>query len=269
MHSLVKLLREIFQNIGLIRRIANFNLKSQFSENYLGVIWNYLDPIIYISTYFVIFGLGLYSGTVAGQPYLVWLLAGIIPWYYIQGSFNKGLNSVSSQLNLLTKTKFPISVAPVVPMVQEFRRYIVLTGLFILILAIGFHDFPNVYWLQLVYAFAAMVATVLAHNFINSTIAVILPDYKRAVSAVFRLLFFTSGVIMNIDAKGLPFVISQTLKLFPFYYVIQSFRDAMVFHVWFWTKPSYMIFFWGLTLFMLLLGAVLHMKFRDQFIDKI
>ena len=112
-----------------------------------------------------------------------------------------------------------------------------------------------------------MVATVLAHNLINSTLAVLIPDYKAAINALFRLLFFTSGVIVNMDNGRLPYILATFIKMFPFYYVLEQFRDAFLNGVWFWQHGSNMIFFWLLTLLMLIFGSVVHMRFRDRFID--
>ncbi|MCT8400615.1 teichoic acid translocation permease [Weissella cibaria] len=268
MTDFLRVMREIFANAPIANRLARFNVKSRWADNYLGSIWDYLEPTIYIGTYFLIFGMGMYNGTVNGQPYILWLLTGIIPWYFIQGSFNKGLNSIKSQLGLLTKIRFPMSVAPVMPMLEELRRFFFMTIAMIVIL-LAFGEMPNVHWLQFVYAFVAMFATVLAHNLINSTLTVVIPDYKPAMSALFRLLFFTSGVIINMDAKHLPFVLVTIIKMFPFYYVLESFRDAFLYHVWFWDKASNALFFWLLTLLMLMIGSMIHLRFRDRFIDMV
>lgn len=266
MKSLFQIVNEIVANFAVNRRLARFNVRSRWADNYLGSIWDYLEPTIYIITYFIVFGLGMYNGTVNGQPYILWLLVGIVPWYFIQGSYNKGMTSISSQLNLLTKMKFPISIAPIMPMLEEMRRFLFLTaGMVIVFLLFG--ELPNIHWLQWGYAVLAMLTTVFAHNLINSTMTVILPDYKPAAAALFRLLFFTSGVIINIDAKGLPFILIATIKLFPFYYVLEQFRDAFLNNVWFWEQATNAAFFWTLSIGMALFGSVLQIRFRDRFID--
>lgn len=268
MTDLIQVLREIVTNLPIVNRLARFNVRARWADNYLGSIWDYLEPTIYIGTYFLVFGLGMYNGTVENQPYILWLLTGIIPWYFIQGSFNKGLNSIKSQLGLLTKIRFPISVAPVMPVLEELRRFVAMTVAMIVILLL-FGHMPDIYWLQFVYAFFAMFMTVLAHNLINSTLTVIVPDYKAAMSALFRLLFFTSGVIINIDAKHLPFVLVSVIKMFPFYYVLETFRDTFLFKHWFWEQGSNALFFWLLTLLMLMVGSMVQLRFRDRFIDMV
>lgn len=269
MSNLLKIFGEIGTNFYFIRRLGYFNQKSTYSDNYLGGVWAYLDPIIYITLYLLIIGQGVYNGSVAGQPYLLWLLVGMIPWYYIKDVFNDGLVAVSSQLGMLTKTQYPISAALVVSLFQGFRRFIVLMVVFTLISIFGYHNYPTVYWLQFFYATAAMIATLFAHTLINSTLSILIPDYKRLARSFFRILLFTSGVIFNIDAKGLSFVIAQMIKLFPFYYVISQFRNAFLYNVGISNDLTYTLFFWSLTMLMLVLGANLHMRFRDSFMDRI
>ncbi|WP_447409258.1 ABC transporter permease [Weissella confusa] len=266
MKSLIIVLKEIWLNLPIIRRIAAFNVKSRFADNYLGSVWDYLEPLLYIGTYFIVFGRGLYNGSVNETPYILWLLVGIVPWYFIQGSFNKGITSISSQLGMLTKTKFPISVAPVMPMLQEMRRFLVM-GVLTLVILLSFGRIPTITWLGVFYSFVAMFFTVLAHNLVNSTLAMMIPDYKQAMNAIFRLLFFTSGVIIYLDAKGLPVVLVNLIKMFPFYYVLESFRDALLYNVWFFENASNAAFFWLLTFFMLLVGSIVHLRFRERFID--
>ena len=96
MRDFFQVMREIVSNFKIVNRLARFNVRARWADNYLGSIWDYLEPTIYIGTYFLVFGMGMYNGSVNGQPYILWLLTGIIPWYFIQGSFNKGL----IQLNL-------------------------------------------------------------------------------------------------------------------------------------------------------------------------
>lgn len=268
MRDFFQVMREIVSNFKIVNRLARFNVRARWADNYLGSIWDYLEPTIYIGTYFLVFGMGMYNGSVNGQPYILWLLTGIIPWYFIQGSFNKGLNSIKSQLGLLTKIRFPVSVAPLMPMLEELRRFFLMSIAMFFVLII-FGEMPDVHWIQFLYAFVAMFATVLAHNLLNSTLTVVIPDYKPAVSAVFRLLFFTSGVIINMDAKHLPFVLVTIIKMFPFYYVVESFRDALLYHSWFWDKASNAAFFWLLTLIMLMIGSMVHLRFRERFIDMV
>ncbi|AIG65719.1 ABC transporter permease [Weissella tructae] len=268
MKDLRQVLQEIGQHLEIAVRLARFNIASRWADNYLGSLWNYLEPCMYIGTYFVIFGLGMYGGTINGQPYILWLLIGIVPWYFVKGSFSRGLTSIKSQLGMLTKTKFPMSIAPVVPMIEEFRRFIIM-----LVMSIGvmflFGVVPTVSWLQLGYAIFAMWAFLLGLNLLTSTLTLLVPDFQTAANAVFRLAFFISGVIINFDARSMPETVVVILKMMPFYQIIDNFRASLLFNQSVFHNPLNTVFFWTLTLLMLWGGSIAHVRFRGKFMDLI
>ncbi|ECL0184694.1 Teichoic acid translocation permease TagG, partial [Listeria monocytogenes] len=57
------------------------------------------------------------------------------------------------------------------------------------------------------------------------------------------------------------------LKLNPIYYLINGFRETFLMEKMFWENPSYTVYFWLLTGVLLFVGASLHMKFRERFVD--
>lgn len=268
MKDLWQVLSEIAHHIGTANRLARFNVASRWADNYLGSIWDYLEPIMYIATYFVVFGMGMYNGKVHDQPYILWLLVGIVPWYFIKGSFTRGMNSIKSQLGMLTKTKFPMSIAPVVPMLEEFQRFLVLLGMSMGVIML-FGVMPNLMWLQVFYAMFAMWAFLLGLNLLTSTITILIPDFKTAADLFFRLAFFISGVIINVDTRNLPDVVVTILKMTPFYYILDSFRASLLFNESVFYNPLNSIFFWTITVLMLWIGSIAHVRLRGKFMDLI
>lgn len=266
MRNVKQFMHEITANNVVSRRLARFNVDNKWANSYLGSFWDYLEPLLFIATYFLVFGLGFYQGSVAGQPYLLWLLTAIVPWFYIQGVYNRGLTSVKDQVKTLSKTRFPLSIAVVLPMIEEFRRYVVMTIIFIGILILYGHR-PEIYWLQIFYAIFAMLMMLLALNLINSTLTILIPDYKSAMMALFRIIFYSSGVIVNLDSNSMPYIVTAVLKLSPFNYVVSTFRDTFLYQRWFWEDMGHTVFFWGLIGVLLAIGAIMHISFRDSFTE--
>ncbi|EAE7960905.1 Teichoic acid translocation permease TagG, partial [Listeria monocytogenes] len=46
-----------------------------------------------------------------------------------------------------------------------------------------------------------------------------------------------------------------------------GFRETFLMEKMFWENPSYTVYFWLLTGVLLFVGASLHMKFRERFVD--
>ncbi|MFP3637010.1 Teichoic acid translocation permease TagG, partial [Bacillus sp. SIMBA_033] len=80
MNALVKILKEQFNSFPLIMRLAVYETKSKYQVNYLGILWQFLNPMIQMLAYWFVFGLGIRGGhdMVLGNgdsvPFIVWML---------------------------------------------------------------------------------------------------------------------------------------------------------------------------------------------------
>ncbi|MCI4139980.1 Teichoic acid translocation permease TagG, partial [Bacillus vallismortis] len=78
---LVSILNELVTSFPLILRLASYETKSKYQMNYLGVLWQFLNPLIQMLAYWFLFGMGISNSkpilTVVGEvPFIVWMLAG-------------------------------------------------------------------------------------------------------------------------------------------------------------------------------------------------
>jgi len=81
------ILREIAQNKKLIFNLSKNDFKAKFAGSYFGIIWAFIQPIITILVYWFVFDKALNAGTQITKaginvPYVIWLVAGMVPWFY-------------------------------------------------------------------------------------------------------------------------------------------------------------------------------------------
>ncbi len=77
------LFKEQFKNMGIIFRISRYEDMANYQSHYLGLVWEYLYPLIQIGIYWIVFGVGLKHGQSNGVDYLPWMVIGITPWFYM------------------------------------------------------------------------------------------------------------------------------------------------------------------------------------------
>lgn len=270
MNDVKLVLKEQFQNFGIIRRISKYEEKATYQSHYLGLVWQFLNPAIQIGIYYLVFGLGVNGGrSVDGVPFIIWMLIGIIAWFFINGSVLGASNSIYRQVGMVSKMKFPVSVLPSVNISSNLVSYRWMMVLLVGAMFLGGVT-PTLYWLQYVYYFICMIAFLFAFGILNSTITVLIRDYHIMLQSIMRLLFYLSGAIWNIQTmaqfQGKDLVV-RLLELNPIFYIINGFRDTFLSRQWFWESPGSMIFFWSVVGLLLILGSHLHMKFRARFVD--
>ena len=83
MKSAITVLKELLENFYLVRRLSLYELKSKNKSNYLGITWEFLNPIIQILIYWFVFGsirqrAGIEVVPGFEVPFIHWLLGGFI-----------------------------------------------------------------------------------------------------------------------------------------------------------------------------------------------
>jgi teichoic acid transport system permease protein len=267
--EIAAVIKEQFKHAGIIFRMSRYEDKATYQSHYLGLAWQILNPAIQIGIYYLVFGLGVNGNReVDGVPFIIWMLIGITAWFYINASVLGASNSIHRQVGMVAKMKFPVSILPSINIISNLSSYIPMVAIVVGSLFIAGVT-PTIYWLQFIYYFLAMVIFLFAFGLLNATITVLIRDYHIFLQSVLRLLFYVSGPIWDINNRNMPVWLIKILRLNPFYYLIEGFRDAFLSRAWVWEKTTYTLIFWCLTLMLLILGSHLHMKFRARFVDYI
>ena len=77
---MVQFFRELIRNRKLIWELAKADFRKRFVGSYFGVVWMFVQPVVTVLIYFMIFQLGFKSvPPVPGVPYMLWLVPGIVP----------------------------------------------------------------------------------------------------------------------------------------------------------------------------------------------
>ena len=62
---------EIWRSRRLIGKLAKNDIKTRFAGSYLGIIWAFIQPVVTVFIYWLVFGNGLKSGQCLNVPFLV------------------------------------------------------------------------------------------------------------------------------------------------------------------------------------------------------
>ncbi|MGN1401787.1 MAG: ABC transporter permease [Bacillus sp. (in: firmicutes)] len=265
MNLMKQILKEQALNLHLILRLSVYEVKSTYSMHYLGMFWQVLNPFIQICIYWFVFGFGIRGGApVEGVPFFLWLIAGLVPWLYISPTVTQGANSIYSKVALVSKMNFPVSVLPSVKIVGNgFSFVAMLVIAWLIIISNGL--FSGVYLLQLPYYLLCLCVLLFSVTLLLSTLTTIIRDIQSMVQSFMRIQLYLLPILWNVNS--LPPVLLACLKLNPFFYIIEGFRNALLGEAWFFEDPWYTSYFWLMTAIILLIGSSVHLKFRHKFVD--
>ncbi|MHA8137725.1 ABC transporter permease [Lactobacillaceae bacterium Scapto_B20] len=269
MKAVGTLIKEQLSSLGIMFRISRYQDKSDYQSHYLGLVWEYLYPLIQIAIYWMVFGIGLKKGASEGVDYLSWMVIGITPWFFMNSVTLDASKSIYQQVGMVSKMKFPVSILPSIKIISNLSSF---WTMLIFSIVIGYFKggiTPNIYWLQWIYYFFAMIMWLVAFGIFNSTVSILVRDYRILLQSVMRMLFYMSGVLFNFQTDAFPPAFVRVLQLNPFFYIVNGFRESMFSEAWFWQHSTLTIIFWLFVAFFLLVGSHLHYKFRSHFVDLI
>lgn len=259
------MIKTIIQNKKLLWNLAKDDFKGRFAGSKLGIIWGFIQPLVTIVIYWFVFSVGFRSGAREdGTPYILWLIAGIIPWFFFAESWPAATNCLSEYSFLVKKVLFKIELLPVVKMMSAFFVHAFFVGLMLIIYGV-YGKFPTIYYIQLIYYIFCEVMLIYALSRITSSLAAFSKDISLIIGIILQVFFWMIPIVW--DSETFPLIVIRILKLNPLYYVIDGFRDCMVTKTWFVEKPLYTLYYWVFVLILLGLGKKIYSKCKPYFAD--
>lgn len=272
MSSVKTILKEIFSNLQLIWTVARYNNKAAFQGHYLGVVWEFLNPLIQIAIWGFVFGAirnrrDVYLGD-NPIPFIPWMLVGMTIWLFMNRATTSGSTSVQRQIKLVSKMQFPVSVLPAMDMASKLTSYFFLLGITVAIILLN-GIWPTIHWLGFIYYFIAMLVFIYFFALLNSTITLLFRDYQNILKPLMRLMYFFSGPIWRMqEMAAIPRWFTRLMDLTPFSYIITGLRQAFFGNGFF--KEDWLITtasFWLIVALLALLGSHYHLKLKSRFTD--
>ena len=255
----------IYDERSILYELAKRDFQQQYMGSYLGFVWVYLQPLLFVTVLYLVFTMGFKSGSSSdGVPFAVYLISGMIAWFYIAGNLNANANIIRQYAFLLKKLDFRLSMLPIVKLLSSAIPHFFFVAIAIFI-AILNGIYPTLYIFQILYYFMAMVALLLGLGWLTSSTNIFVPDVSKAVSVIVTFGFWLTPIFWNITK--VPEQYQWIIKLNPVNYIVQGYRDSIISHIGFWEKPYETLYFWSVTLVFLWLGITVFKKLRPHFAE--
>lgn len=160
---------------------------------------------------------------------------------------------------------FPLSIIPTYVITSQLYTHFMLVILMLVISLIsqGWHVI-NIF--TLLYGMFSVTMFLVALGFITSTLSTMLRDIQLLIQSVTRMLFFLTPIFWE-PKENMPEAFVFLVKLNPFYYILEIYRSAVAYGQSSIIFSGYTLYFWGMVIVLFVIGSMLHIKFRKQFVD--
>lgn len=264
MKAFYRFLRDVYQSRRLLSDLVKNDFKSRYLNNYLGILWAFIQPTITVCIFWFVFQVGFKSAPVQNVPFILWLIAGMIPWFFLAEALSSATNAILDNSFLVKKIVFRVSLLPIVKITSAIivHLFFVLFMMFMYLI----YDFePSVYWLEILYYLVSAIIFLLGLSWITSSVVIFFRDLGQFISMAIQFGFWLTPIFWTL--KMLPEEYRWWFELNPAHYITQGYRDALINHIWFWEKPVEALQYWSITLVIFILGAIIFRKLRPHFAD--
>ena len=185
------MIKDIISNKKLIAKLAKNDFKQKFAGSTLGVIWAFVQPVVTVLVYWIVFDKALNAGTQGTKagidaPFVLWLSAGIVPWFYFSEVLSAGTVVLQEYNYLVKKVLFKISILPIIKILAAMFIHVFFIGV-LMVIACIYGYYPNIYWLQFIYYVFCEFILVLSLSYATCSIVVFFRDLGQVISILLQV----------------------------------------------------------------------------------
>lgn len=164
---------------------------------------------------------------------------------------------------LVKKVVFKISTLPIVKNISCFIVHMIFWLIMVAVFLL-FGYTPNIYWIQTLYYSLCTFVLIIGITLFTSAISVFFKDMGQLISILLQFGMWITPIMWPYSMLGSK---AWILKINPFYYISEGYRDSMLNNVWFWQRSKLTIYFWIVTIIIFIIGQKTFKKMKPHFAD--
>ena len=254
---------------NLIWELSKNDFKKRYAGSSLGRVWAFVQPLVTVVLYYFVFGYVMNSrAALAGGglevPYVLWLTAGLVPWFFINEAVTTGANAMNEYNYLVKKVVFKVGILPLIKTISAtFIHTFFAIVLVVMYFAYSFK--PSFQILQLIYYSFCLFMLVLAITYTTSAVTVFFKDLLQIINILLQVGMWGTPILWNITI--IPEKIRFLFRFNPIYYIIEGYRSSLFEGTWVHERWLDTLVFWGIVVVLFGIGAYVFKKLRPLFAD--
>ena len=258
---------ELFQSRHLIWKLAKNDFKKRYAGSYLGAVWAMVQPVVTVVMYYIVFDVIMDSSRQMASetvPYVLFLTAGLVPWFYFTESLQNGTNALMEYNYLVKKVVFKISVLPIIKIIAASFIHIFFV-LVLMVIAACYGYYPRVYTIQILYYSFCLFVFVLGLCYTTCSVMVFFKDIGQIINILLQIGMWATPILW--DVNGMAPEVQMLIKINPLVYIVNGYRSAVFEETWFFEDFYSTVYFWIITVVIFGFGAIVFKRLKVHFSD--
>ncbi|OGT79442.1 MAG: hypothetical protein A3H91_05710 [Gammaproteobacteria bacterium RIFCSPLOWO2_02_FULL_61_13] len=209
--------------VQLVLFKAYAELRAEATRAYLGFLWWFLEPVMYMCVFYLIFEIGLRSG---GKDFVPFLMCGMVAWKWFGSTVSASAGSLTKHAGLIQQVYLPKIILPLVTVVSNTVKSSVIMTLLLILLVVPFGRTPAATWFFVPVLVAVEFLLIAGAAVFVASLVPFAQDLKLLLDNALMMLFFMSGIFFDINR--MPDDVQQLLRYNPMAVVIDAYRSVLL-----------------------------------------
>lgn len=255
----------VFKNIYNYRELLKTNVQKEIRGKYknsiLGVMWSFLNPLLQLLVYSIIFGALLAGGD---KTYPIYICVALIPWTYFTTAITQSSFTIITNGNIIKKVYFPREILPISVVTSGAINFLISTIiilLFVIISGLGITKYI------ILYPFILLVQyiLILGISFILSAVTVYFRDLEHIIGIVLLAAFYGTPIVYKLEQ--LPKILQVVMNLNPMTHIINGYRD--IFYYQRMPNMQSLLILLGFSVILTIIGYFIFKKLQKGFAEEL
>ncbi len=255
------MIRNLYNYRELLKSNVKKEIRGKYKGSFLGVLWSFLNPLLQVAVYAIVFP---YIMRIKTDNYLQYLIVGIIPWTFFTTVINQGMIAVRMNAGIIKKVYFPREILPISVAVSGLINFFISCIIILIFCVIGG---LGISWHLILLPIIAIIQFMftLGLVFALSAINIYVKDTEYLVQFIINMLFYGTPILYSVELfpEGLRWI----LNLNPLTGLIDSYRDIFMYH----QLPTSASFLYILlvSVVVLIVGILIFRKLEKGFAEEV
>lgn len=253
---------ELYNYRQMMYSLVQRDLRGRYKGSVLGFLWTFLNPLLQLGVYTLVFSYILRAGI---EDFYLFLFVALVPWLFFATCLQGGASCILAQQDMVKKIYFPREVLPVSFVVSQFINMLLTFIVIFAVLILSGHgiNIQAVVYLPIIMIVEFVLA--LGITMLVSSLTVYFRDLEYILGIVTMAWMYLTPVLYSSDM--VPEQLRAFFMLNPMTSIILAYRDILYYKQV--PELSTLIQATVLGVVVLIVGVFVFSKLKRNFVEEL
>lgn len=216
--------KNLFNNRELLFQLTLRQIKSRYKQSVLGILWAIIRPLGMMIVFTVIFSKFVKVPS-DGIPYPIFSYCALLPWTFFSTSLAAGINSMTSNANLIQQIYFPRILFPFSAVLSSFVDFAI-ASVFFVGLMIFYKVQITIFLFLVIPILILQIVFTIPVCMLGSALNVFYRDIGQALVFITQLWMYACPIVYPVSVVPEKYRLLYALN--PMVGIIDSYRKVII-----------------------------------------